>query len=652
MQVHYDADGVEEWLDMNGEEWHPCVDCPLQSMESKLSAIRTARARVMLGEALASLNAPPVVYLREYSLATRISARDACSRDFARCLYALVAAQAGILSANYGSSLLCGDLSKLLADTGVAATMAMVAQAGHAPVKQDGPRVALQVEDAQIGKGLSLATDLEPPAMSDETQAHEPPASRHLVELNSEAGLPGVTFEQLINDCEVALAECLRQDAFDHRSRLLLATLCWKFGRRTADARRHCECLVKPRGAGGKRATLVWNMWQYPSIDAVSDRLEGLLLRSYELHEDCMALARLYADVLQAEALPRPTSHLPPSDAPAKGPEKPLTLLRALADLLYSESPQLRRHAMLCHVKCLAEHVDAVTGLGTGLNFDEGALPPEAATADDNLAADLQTTSNQREKPSNHRAIANSDLTRHKELLRRTFETHQDIEYSALLSELDPVREPNTLLLDAFFAFRSVHAKQSDARSYQTQDNRVQQQDARTTSQPRIEEQPPSSAPRGMASACEIAAMPSKESQLTDAAVGVSTIGELLLSDMSTYTAPQDRDHPDQSLPGPNAGVDEVVAFCAMQFPHESGKLLKKQSRLKLKKLPAPCLSGVVASASALQSCAGEWLPSVTTAATERVYLQASINLDTASTPHCAAANAPDPEAFAIEEVD
>ena len=101
-------------------------------------------------------------------------------------------------------------------------------------------------------------------------------------------------------------------------------------------ARAQCEALLTKAGKLAKKPALCWNLWQYSTASSDDER-EGTSLRAYELHEDAIELARLYAAVLLSDGSPPPLP--PPSpNAPAAAiappaamppdPSRPLLLLR------------------------------------------------------------------------------------------------------------------------------------------------------------------------------------------------------------------------------------------------------------------------------------------------------------------------------------
>lgn len=94
--------------------------------------------------------------------------------------------------------------------------------------------------------------------------------------------------------CHDVYGRCLLRDHFHHSSRLLLARLAWWSGQRAALVRKHCEMLLTKRGTSSKKPVLMWYMWQYSAADASDDSHHGTSMRTYELHDECVLLGRLY----------------------------------------------------------------------------------------------------------------------------------------------------------------------------------------------------------------------------------------------------------------------------------------------------------------------------------------------------------------------
>ena len=311
-------------------------------------------------------------------------------------------------------------------------------------------------------------------------------------------------------------------------------------------------------GASSKKPGFMWYAWQYPAPDMPDDHVEGPSLRSYDLHDDCVRLARLYIDVLHAEALPV-------TETPSPDPAKPLTFLRTMADFLLHETmPNLRRHATLSYLDCLDQHVRAQTAeppdcaaesLGMSAAAGECTTlrnasasqpatdlgPPESGTAagpDGLQAAAASTTADAdcvaAEQPTDAGCAPCSDvehagssgtsgeaglvamevtisqeaaetvpspgrraaqaqstvrdpnskmamphrrgrhdnealLTRRRELLRRVFEVNQDTDSVTLLSEVRPSLTADSLLADAFRAFKRAFDLQQQSQQPQPQ---------------------------------------------------------------------------------------------------------------------------------------------------------------------------------------
>lgn len=135
LRVRYESDQVEEWLDLDAEEWRVCpqdaprhvggdgarvvgVGTALPSADAApsphlwwaspvclLNAARSALCRRLYGEALHQLEASPHLYLRELSLGTRLAASERIGSDqsvghrsHALALHTLAAAQAELLT--------------------------------------------------------------------------------------------------------------------------------------------------------------------------------------------------------------------------------------------------------------------------------------------------------------------------------------------------------------------------------------------------------------------------------------------------------------------------------------------------------------------------------------------------------------------------
>ena len=128
--VHYSSDGVEEWVNLNAEEWTFEDDTRTVGASASPNSAQSALSHVLRGQALAALDASPSVYLPELSLAARLAVRNGSGRLQAKCLHALAAAQAQLLLDTERPEQ--GGATKPLSETDRAAILQTLQQSGAA----------------------------------------------------------------------------------------------------------------------------------------------------------------------------------------------------------------------------------------------------------------------------------------------------------------------------------------------------------------------------------------------------------------------------------------------------------------------------------------------------------------------------------------
>lgn len=334
------------------------------------------------------------------------------------------------------------------------------------------------------------------------------------------------SWEALLSDTEEALRRCLQYDRFHHRSRLLLAQLAWAHGSRISVVRSQCEQLLCKSGTIRKKPAFIWLLWQYSSPTATDDRREGTSLRAYELFDDAVALGRLYAAALLVDGSPFPSKVLNNTDTLLADPARPLLLLRAFADFAAGEGMSaLRDYAIMRYLECVMQHVDAHTGtldsddiVSPNPVASTGAAPADAADAQqlqvsgpagqsstsaladttvapsggdvpssiasgassgaasnaiggtgsfdsrDVMSSAEPTVQRQQLLPSTHWTPKQQAemLHRRRELLRCVHEVQQEPDYASLLPRVAPKRTADSLLSDAFRAYRALQQTLDD----------------------------------------------------------------------------------------------------------------------------------------------------------------------------------------------
>ena len=223
----------------------------------------------------------------------------------------------------------------------------------------------------------------------------------------------------------------MQLEPWQHRSRLLLASLLWRHhpGRRPA-ARTQLDQLLATKGGKGRGRGLHWGMYQFSSA-VPDDSGCGLTLRSYELRDDCNEAATLLAEALGGGAaaaagvvaaagglgLSAASTAALTAGAEGRGDADGLRLLCA-----FLRAERLRpawAAATKAYVVEVQRRIAALKGWRGAAGAAEGAASPE------------------------------------QDALRRAYDLAQDGEAAALLPSLNPPTSAEALVMSAWRAWRA-----------------------------------------------------------------------------------------------------------------------------------------------------------------------------------------------------